>query len=203
MEWTRSETIALASPRCNTCVGVGLKVGRGGKTTPCKCVLRSIFRACHNKFRECVERRESVSRPTQESWGGGPNRPSTWGRKVEEYLADFCLIAKRTLTPEEHQLFRFHFLLGADWRLCSARLSLTRGEFFNRTYRIEEKLGQVFRELEPYSLFPLDEYFGGTLRNGTLGESSFLARVESGALYPPMRPKSEPGSQPTGRENLA
>jgi hypothetical protein len=26
-------------------------------------------------------------------------------------------------------------------------------------------LGRIFRELEPYSLFPLDEYFGGTMCN--------------------------------------
>jgi hypothetical protein len=28
-------------------------------------------------------------------------------------------------------------------------------------YRIEQRLGRVYRELEPYALFPLDEYFGG------------------------------------------
>jgi hypothetical protein len=33
-------------------------------------------------------------------------------------------------------------------------------------YRIEQKLGRVFRELEPYSLFPLDEYFHGPSRLG-------------------------------------
>ena len=33
-------------------------------------------------------------------------------------------------------------------------------------YRIEQKLGRVFRELEPYPLFPLDEYFNGPSRIG-------------------------------------
>jgi hypothetical protein len=28
-------------------------------------------------------------------------------------------------------------------------------------YRIEQKLGRVFRELEPYALFPVNEYFHG------------------------------------------
>ena len=37
--------------------------------------------------------------------------------------------------------------------------------FFHILYKVEQKLGRVFRELEPYSLFPLDEYFGGTMRN--------------------------------------
>jgi hypothetical protein len=88
----------------------------------------------------------------------------TWGRKDEEYMADFLLIAKRELSPAEHQLFRFHFLLGADWRLCSRKLKIDRGTFFHAVYRIEERLGRKFRELEPYSLFPLDEYFGSTGR---------------------------------------
>jgi hypothetical protein len=32
-------------------------------------------------------------------------------------------------------------------------------------YRIEAKLGKVFRELQPYSLYPLDEYFHGRTEN--------------------------------------
>ena len=38
---------------------------------------------------------------------------------------------------------------------------MDRGTFFHSVYRIEHKLGRVFAELEPYALFPLDEYFGG------------------------------------------
>jgi hypothetical protein len=94
----------------------------------------------------------------------GRQRPGTWGRKDEEYIADFCLVARRTLNEEEHRLFRFHFLLGADWKLCSRRLGLDRGNFFHAVYRMEQKLGRVFRELEPYPLFPLDEYFHGPSR---------------------------------------
>jgi hypothetical protein len=60
----------------------------------------------------------------------GKKRPGTWGRKDEEYIADFCLVARRTLSEEEHRLFRFHFLLGADWKLCSRKLGLDRGSFF-------------------------------------------------------------------------
>lgn len=97
-----------------------------------------------------------------ESGKGGGRR--TWGRRDEEYMADFCLIAKRTLTEAEHQLFRFHFLLGADWRLCCRRLNVERGQFFHAVYRIQQKLGITFRELQPYSLFPLDEYFGGRIQ---------------------------------------
>lgn len=96
----------------------------------------------------------------------GKNRPMSWGRKDEEFIADFSLVARRTLTPEEHRLFRFHFLLGADWKLCTRRMGMDRGNFFHAVYRIEQKLGKVFRELQPYPLFPLDDYFHGPSRTG-------------------------------------
>ncbi len=42
---------------------------------------------------------------------------------------------------------------------------MDRGNFFHAVYRIEQKLGRVFRELEPYSLFPVDDYFHGPSKN--------------------------------------
>jgi hypothetical protein len=51
--------------------------------------------------------------------------------------------------------------MGAEWRLCCRRLKIDKGNFFHMVYRIEQRLGRVYRELEPYALFPLDEYFGG------------------------------------------
>ena len=94
----------------------------------------------------------------------GRKRTSSWGRKDEEYIADFSLVARRTLDEFEHKLFRYHFILGADWKLCTRKLDLDRGNFFHAVYRIEQKLGRVFRELQPYALFPLDEYFHGPSR---------------------------------------
>jgi hypothetical protein len=38
---------------------------------------------------------------------------------------------------------------------------MDRGNFFHSVYRIQQKLGRVFRELEPYGLFPVDDYFHG------------------------------------------
>ncbi len=96
----------------------------------------------------------------------GRNRPNSWGLKDEEFIADFTLVARRNLTEEEHRLFRYHFLLGADWKLCSRKLGIDRGNFFHSVYRIEQKLGRVFRELQPYPLFPLDDYFHGPSRIG-------------------------------------
>jgi hypothetical protein len=163
MEWSRSDTLALAMHTCSQCHGSGLRLARRGGISPCNCVLRSIFRVCYTRFLRCVTQEKHVSKITMEP-SLGRKRPGTWGRKDEEYIADFCLIAKRILNEEEHRLFRFHFMLGADWKLCSRKLGLERGNFFHAVYRIEQKLGRVFRELEPYPLFPLDEYFNGPSR---------------------------------------
>ena len=94
----------------------------------------------------------------------GKDRRGAWGRKDEEFAADFCLVSRRNLTETENRIFKYHFLLGADWKLCCSRLSMDRGNFFHAVYRIEQKLGRVFRELQPYPLFPLDDYFNGPSR---------------------------------------
>ena len=164
MEWTRSETLALAAITCTHCHGLGLRIGRRGKASPCNCVLRGIFRACYARFRNCVEKEKHVSKCTLEFMPGSNHR-NTWGRKDEEYCADFILISRRTLTQEEYRVFNYHFLLGADWRLCCIKLKIDRGSFFHAIYRIQQSLGKTFRELQPYGLYPLDEYFGGGARD--------------------------------------
>ena len=163
---------------CTQCLGSGLRLARKGTLTPCNCVLRSIFRICYNRFLRCATQEKHLSRISQEPHFGR-QRPMTWGRKDEEYVADFLLVSRRTLDEEEHRLFRYHFVLGADWKLCARKLGLNRGNFFHTVYRIEKKLGRVFRELEPYSLFPLDEYFHGPLRMKTveIGRASCRERV--------------------------
>jgi hypothetical protein len=159
MTWDRSDTIALAKTACTHCHGYGMRVRRNNEEGPCECVFRAIFRACYARFRYLAQQEKHVSRVKLELCAG-KERSTTYGRRVEEYLADFCLVSRRTLTPREYDLFRFHYLLGADWRLCSRRLAIDRGTFFHEVYRIEQKLGRVFRELEPYCLYPLEEYFG-------------------------------------------
>jgi hypothetical protein len=91
------------------------------------------------------------------------NRSFTWGRKDEEFAADFYLVSKRTLNEAEWKIFRYHYVIGAEWRFCCERLKMDRGTFFHDVYRIQQKLGRVFRELRPYALYPLDEYFSGNL----------------------------------------
>lgn len=166
MEWTRSDTIALANIACTQCHGVGLRLGRRGRMSPCNCVLRAIFRACYARFRHCATKEKYMSRISLE-FIPGRERTSSWGRKDEEYMADFILVSRRTLSDFDFQIFKFHFLLGADWKLCCRRMKIERGDFFHAVYRVQQELGRVFRELEPYSLFPLDEYFHGSIQAAT------------------------------------
>lgn len=161
MQWTRSETLALAQQSCTYCLGLGLRPGRAGVSTPCNCVFRAIFRACYSRFRDCTFKEKYISRVSLEA-NPGRQRKSVWGLKNEEYIADFCLVSRRTLTDYEYRIFKFHFLLGADWKLCCRKLKMDRGAFFHDIYRIQQKLGRTFRELEPYALFPVDQYFAST-----------------------------------------
>ena len=101
-----------------------------------------------------------------------------WGLKNEEFIADFCLVSRRVLDEHEHRLFKYHFLLGADWKLCCRKLKMDRGAFFHDVYRIEQKLGRTFRELEPHALFPIDEYFGSTGKPKPEVESLFPVETE-------------------------
>jgi hypothetical protein len=134
-------------------------VNRKGENTACGCVLRAIFRACYHRFKECAAVRVSPEHATTLDRTGG------WGRRDEEYMADFLLIANRELDAEEHKIFRYHLLLGADWRLCCRKLGMDRGNFFHAVYRIQQKLGKLFREMEPYPLFPVNEYFTTGMRD--------------------------------------
>jgi hypothetical protein len=101
-----------------------------------------------------------------------------WGLKNEEYIADFCLVSRRFLDDEQYRLFKFHFLLGADWKLCCRKMNLDRGEFFHEVYRIQQRLGRAFRELEPYPLYPLDSYFHGTTKEKAAPVTPFPVETE-------------------------
>jgi hypothetical protein len=137
-----------------------------GTPLPCDCVFRTVFRACHNRFRECVQTEKRLSMVTLERSATSVGK-CCYGRKIEEYMADFCNLGRRLLDDSLHQVFRFHFVMGADWRLCCKHLNVDRGTFFHKVYRIESILGRAFREIEPYALFPLDEYFGTVLPRTT------------------------------------
>ncbi len=164
MEWTRSETIGLASAACVFCRGLGLrKTPVREEARPCGCVFRAIFRACFVRYRHCVERAGVTSNLTLDH-AEGPTGNRFWGRRNEEYIADFELTSRRSLNEEEYGVFKWHFLYGADWKLCIDKIGVDKGTFFHRVYLLQEKLGRVFREMQPYALFPLDEYFSGIAR---------------------------------------
>ena len=188
MEWNRTDTLPIADHQCSLCHGLGLRGGRLDATQPCNCTLRSIFRICYQKFQMSAVKEKSLTTVTFDG-ASTRSRRAVWGRKDEEFVADFMLVAKRTLNRAEHQLFRFHYLLGADWRLCCKRLNVDKGQFFHGVYRVEQKLGRVLRELQPYPLYPIDEYF-----NGITLEHRALRTVQQrlNVLYPPLKGEQIP-----------
>ena len=102
-------------------------------------------------------------------------------------MADFCLVARRVLDDDDHRLFRYYFLLGADWQLCARRINMDRGNFFHAIYRVERLLGRAFSELQPYALYPLDEYFGGTVRRGPARAHDAVEQRQHPRLEVPLR----------------
>ena len=188
MQWNRSSAIGIAKMSCNYCHGDGMRAVRYDRQKPCKCVFRAAFRACFNRFRECVAAGGAQTSPVSMEMCNGRESRRTYSRKREEFAADFCLVAKRVLDEYEHKIFRYHFLLGADWRLCCRQLQLDRGIFFHAVYRIEQKLGRAYREIRPYSLFPTDEYFGGTIRKAKVLTMPMPGYAEvKPILRPPVR----------------
>lgn len=195
-QWTRSETIALADQGCPYCFGLGVRPSRAGNSEPCNCVLRAIFRACHSRFRAESMKELPLGRLTLGGNGQrkGASRRGLFSMRSQEFRADFVLTAKRVLGEDTHlyRVFKWHFLLGADCPAINRKLGrkLTDRDLYHDYYRIEAKLGRAFRELQPYSLWPLDEYFHGTTRSTREGVSP----------APQFSVESEPGS--SGRAPL-
>lgn len=190
VEWNRSQTIALASMKC-TCQGLGLQ-RQGSAHVPCSCVTRAIFKACFNRFKSCVTKDKGASTVKLERLGMGTGRSShmTFGRKTEEYIADFTLTCKRVLTEAEWTVFNLHYLLGAGWNLIQRHFTaLSREAFVTMTNAMEDTLGRAFRETAPFALYPLDEYFSATTRGAAIVPSTPLdTRTRLQRLRPPMRP---------------
>ena len=163
MQWNRSTTVGLANGACCYCQGGGQRLVYKNHYAPCACVFRAVFRTCLNRFRECTIS-EGMSGTVTWEFCTGSSAGRSYSRKREDFMADFCLISRRTLDAAEHRLFRYFFLLGADWKLCTRQLGMDRGALFHAIYRIEQMLGRAFAETEPYGLYPVDEYFGSVPR---------------------------------------
>jgi len=187
MEWSQSETIALSRARCPNCMGAGMWKGQ-----PCTCVTRAMFQACYQRFRRCTDwgwaTRVTVDLSRLGS-GTGKRAPRRAVRQATDqmYIADFYLISKRTLSEADWEFFNRVFLLGADWDLLQrmGKTSMTKATHGKNCRRIEEILGRVFRETEPYPLFPLDEYFGAR-PPGSTKVTAFPGTKP--ARYQPLRP---------------
>ncbi len=135
MDWNRSDLYLVAHATCAECHGTGVRREKKGQLMPCGCASRAIFRACYKRFRDCVMRGKYRSQVSFERASGGRTNRVTWSRKEEEYMADFTLVSRRVLDVWHYRLFRFHFLLGADWKLCSRKFGVSRGNFF-RLFRV-------------------------------------------------------------------
>src|SRR5579884_653043 len=157
--WDNGETLALAESRCQFCKGLGVVlVGEIAPVRqPCTCVLRRIFRLCYSHFQECAGL-DGFPAGVSMSGPHGSRRYS-YGRKQAEFAADFCTVARRVLGPAEHRLFRRWFVYGNQ--IGAPVDQATRKRFYLAIRGIEIKLGRAFRELQPYCLFPIAEYYGG------------------------------------------
>jgi hypothetical protein len=177
MDWSgwRTMAIALSLQNCAYCWGLGFKHSANEQHVVCSCVFRNIFRVCLERFQFCLQG-DSLGKTSMvgfaENRCGG--QPMSWGLKNEEFIADFELVAFRTLnygltkeqltaeqrpTTLEWQVFVMHMLHGQPWGKCCARLNMDRGNFYHQVYRIQTVLGGAFAETYPHALFPIDEYF--------------------------------------------
>jgi hypothetical protein len=59
---------------------------------------------------------------------------------------------------------------------------MTQPDFFRIVYNIQTKLGRVFRELQPHSLYPLDQYFGGPVPDDGARVVLIRAKVRRSSL---------------------
>ena len=123
------------------------------------CVFRAIFRARYNRFRDCVANGAHASTVSLEFFRD--KEAEDLIREKEEYMADFYLVSRRELDALGFRVFRYHFLLGADWKLCCRQLGMDRGNFLSCRIPERAKARARFRRTGPYGLYPVDEYFGG------------------------------------------
>ncbi len=187
MEWNRSEATLVANEKCVSCQGEGVRVVRNEEERPCNCALRGVFRACYARFRYLAQKEKRMSKVSLQIHWSGRDYRMTYGRKDEEYIADFCLVSRRHLDDFEYRVFKFHFLLGADWKLCCRQMKIDRGTFFHAVYRIEQRLGRVFKELQPYALYPLEDYFGTKVPREQAVPSNVMTMPGPKAVRPPLR----------------
>lgn len=150
---TSNRLASLAAPKCTDCGGTGLaRVTLLGVSGVCACVARSV---CRRVLRDYLMLRDDPSTLPD----GHRSYPGA------EYVADVESVARRSLTLRDWIIFQHHFLNGQPYNAAEFwRMGLDKGTFFHACRRIEARLGRVFAELEPCSLWPPNAYFGRQLR---------------------------------------
>ena len=109
---------------------------------------RSIFRDCYRTFLQC-----------HRSLDMHAFRHSRKREQRIEYMADFTLIARRTLPSPDYRIFDYVFLRGESATLSAARFGLDLTDFLLLISGIEARLGRAFAETEPHALYPCAAYF--------------------------------------------
>jgi hypothetical protein len=189
---TPRDFIACATIGCTHCNGTGVHLtGREKSEDVCACCYRSIARAVLAHVRWLSETSGYAIRTNMSQLGRGSHRTGLRenGRKGSELCADAYLIAKRTLSVQEFDIYKRHFLLGAIWKDFP---HIERGNFFHTCYRIEQTLGKVFVTLKPYPLFPLDSYLNSDYGLKQAADCRpfhpAVARINGVPLVPPLQP---------------
>jgi hypothetical protein len=156
---------AAALANCYTCGGLGVRLDK----RLCPCVYRQVFRACIKRYRQLRAGDSSVLRADVERVGAGTRRTLTAGFKRVEYMADLETTARRALescNPLWWAVWLSHYLQNQPWKTAIWSVGrkvgrrIDRAEFFAAAYIIEERLGRLWMELQPHSMWPRC-YFSG------------------------------------------
>jgi len=121
-------------------------------------VYREVFRVCYRRFRQCARADRSARTVRFTHMPGGVDRRLVWTRRNEDYCADFQAAGRRALAPETYRVFRFYHLLGGSTDLVSRRIGVPRRDFFRLLAEIESIVGCELALMEPYSLYPPEDY---------------------------------------------
>lgn len=146
--WHRAEVLMLARQHCQFCRGLGVTEN----DFICNCVYQRAFSECYRRFQK-VQLDQSCGRTTCDFMG------TYYARNSENFLSDFWIVGRKNLEDVDQQVFRWNVVRGFDDHVCCKVLKLTQVDLRNSVNRIEQRLGRVFHELEPYPLHPTRNYF--------------------------------------------
>ena len=159
-QWTRADVLGLARTDCATCHGRGWFFSTPGYA--CHCVTRAIFRQLMAEWRKVKDAEHLAQFRVEQigQRGGKTCRRGSWSMKRPEFVADLEILARRVLSLDEWLVWRAYHCSGAPYTWCCERFGLNKGVFFHLVYRIESRVGRAARELRPYALFPIADYYG-------------------------------------------